>query len=46
MNEQSALQNDITLTEPSAMPIHLLGELVSSDSTLLTSSTARLLWSI
>ncbi|CAF1574643.1 unnamed protein product [Rotaria magnacalcarata] len=46
MNEQSALQNDITLTEPSAMPIHLIGELVSSDSTLLTSSTARLLWSI
>ncbi|CAM4950629.1 unnamed protein product [Rotaria socialis] len=46
MNEQSALQNDIRLTEPSAMPIHLLGELISSDSTLLTLPTARLLWSI
>ncbi|CAF2532195.1 unnamed protein product [Rotaria sp. Silwood2] len=50
MNQQSILLNNIILTEPSVMPIHLLGELISSDTSLLNplqkSSTSRLLWSL
>ncbi|CAF0784814.1 unnamed protein product [Rotaria sordida] len=50
MSQQSILQNNIILTEPSVIPIYLLGELISPDTSLLVpllkSSTSQLLWSI
>jgi len=44
MNQQSNLQKNLILTEPSILPTRLLGELISPDLNISTPS--RLLWTI
>ena len=46
INQQSNLQKTIILTEPSGIPTHILGELISPESNLSIPSISRILWTI